>query len=443
MSAIALAERVDAAASRGAFVNESVSSLIVSNMPLADTLEVIKSCADVAFAYSCSDKEGTEFSPAELDSAFEPFKVTITKPTLANGALPVLSAEGFSNLLSQGAQYSQWWVAGLSTPIRTWQSSFLPWGKVEASQPPVATKSPRYLVREYTTDRTVASDVAPWLLRDADQEVEIDGSYQRIWAECATRALVYCLPNEIDPDNRSLKFRGPPRLVLSKPESEDISQFIASKGFRELQAASAWVFENERETEARHALLAAEIGRSGIGDQAATAFIQKDMRVAFDGARIAYEMALAAVGADTLKALSDLRKSVTEDTAKVTEATRQTIVAVFGAIAVGIGLIAAKAATQSTSDVISYLMIFAFIYVFIVAATGAQFVVLQRSLRSDWRPRLYRFIPEDEYEKLVKVPTLKAEIAFWLAALAGVLAVAILSGMILWPDLFHAPAPSA
>lgn len=52
---------------------------------------------------------------------------------------------------------------------------------------------------------------------------------------------------------------------------------------------------------------------------------------------------------------------------------------------------------------------------------------IQRDLRQQWRDRLYRFIPEKEYENLVTTPADRAEAAFKLASwISGVLAAVMM-----------------
>ncbi|QIO43089.1 hypothetical protein HA464_03220 [Rhizobium leguminosarum bv. trifolii] len=427
MSARELGSLIDVLHSRGAFVRESAQTATISNLGAADARSLADVCVRLEWPFAISDSQSTGWLVDELDDAFSPFRIVITKPSFED-ALAVLSLQGFKDLLPDAAELSsRWWVAGLNSPIRTWSLSFLPWERDEPPPMQIKTKNPRFLVREYGADRKVPDDVGMWLLRNPAADRGVADPYRNAWSKAATESLLRCLPNEIDAESNALRFRGPPRVALSAPSQEELEAFALEVAFDELQHALSWVFENERDTETRHALLAAEIARSGIGPGVATDVIRQDIKLALEGARIAFEMSLAAIGADTLKALGDLRKAVTEETSKVTEATRQTITAVSGALAVGLGLVAAKLTSTTSVLLIDALMLVAVSYVAMVIYSGWQFVRMQRKARGYWQPRLYRFLPDAEYQRLVKDPTAMAENAFFVAAWAGGGAVAILA----------------
>ncbi|MBB3458693.1 hypothetical protein FHT86_007019 [Rhizobium sp. BK313] len=431
MSARDLGRLIDAAHAQGGFVRESAQAITVSNLSALQARDIANVCAALAWGCSLADGQGTVWEPEELDQALAPFRLVIAKPAI-NDTLLVLSLQGFGELVEDTSnRQKRWWVAGLGSPIRTWDTLFLPWGRDDEAPEPVSTKNPRFLVREYGSQRRVPDRVGRWLLRNPDDDRGVADGYREVWSEMATEALIRTLPNEIEIETEALKFRGPPRLSLTKPSKEEVKAFARQRAFDNLQHAASWVFESERDTETRHALLAAEIARSGVGSKSATEVVQQDIEVALEGARIAYEMSLAAVGADTLKALTELRKAVTEETSKVTEATRQTVTAVSGALAVGMGLIAAKLTSSANVLLIDGLMFVAVVYVGMVIASGWQFVRLQRNARQHWQPRLYQFLPKDEYQRLVRGPTGMAETAFKTAAWAGGAAVVVLAVVLL------------
>lgn len=211
-----------------------------------------------------------------------------------------------------------------------------------------------------------------------------------------------------------------------------------SASFDKLQEALHWVFENERESEMRHILLANEIARSGNAPApgGSIAFLSTHLTGALESAQIAYQMALADTGRDTLKVLSELRKAISEDTSKLSDQTRQLTTSVAGALATGVGLVAARIAANASAGAVAAIMVVVAIYVASVIVSGSQFVGLQRQLRRQWQPRLYRFLPADEYERMVTQPAKRAERAFvWTAWLGGI-AVFLLTVICAWP-LMH------
>ncbi len=137
-------------------------------------------------------------------------------------------------------------------------------------------------------------------------------------------------------------------------------------------------------------------------------------------------MGLADLSRDALRSLADLRKSVTDETAKLSDATRQLAAAVAGAVAIGLGLIATRLITSANPWLIIGVMVVAAAYVAAVVASGWQFVTLQRRLREDWQPHLYRFLPEPDYERMVTRPAKSAERTFFWGAGLGALAIVVL-----------------
>jgi len=138
-------------------------------------------------------------------------------------------------------------------------------------------------------------------------------------------------------------------------------------------------------------------------------------------------MQLAGMSSDALKTLSELRKTVSDDTAKVAEGTRQIITAVAGALAIGAGLIAARLSGSVDPALVTIVMVLAITYVAITILSGISFTLLQRSVRKAWQPRLYRFLAPADYASLVGHPAKRAEYALWAASLLGTVAAALMA----------------
>ena len=183
----------------------------------------------------------------------------------------------------------------------------------------------------------------------------------------------------------------------------------------------------------RHILLATELARSGAADENTLAFLSVHLNDALESAQIAYQMTLAHTSRDTLITLSDLRKAVTDEAAKLTELSRQLSTAVAGALATGIGLVAARVTAHAPATLVAALMTVVAVYVVMVIASGYQFIRLQRHLRAEWRPKLYRFLPPKDYSRLVAEPAKRAERVFICTALIGGVAILALGFVCVWP----------
>ncbi|MDE2404659.1 MAG: hypothetical protein KGM17_08320 [Sphingomonadales bacterium] len=424
LSVESLAARLDALDADGAFVSEGEAIVSVSNLGVAVAREI----AALAFALSWNatafDGAGTEWAFEDLDEPFAPFRVDLEKPHGPAGVLRLLTNVGFASWLDREAPSKHWQVAQLTTEITAVGACFTPWGdEITELEPDLALRGPRTLVREFSGQRAVPASLARWLLRDSDT-LSLDDPAAWVWAERASRMLLLSLPDEFDADRGSLRFKGPPRLELSYPPMGALfATVLGLLGIKDLQAALAWVFEVERESEMRHILLATELARCGGTGEEASEFLRDYLGAALEGAKTAYQVQLAGMSSDALKTLAELRKSVTDETAKLSDATRQIITAVASALAVGAGLIAARMTTGANPLLIVLVMVMAGAYVAITILSGVMFTVLQRKVRKEWQPRLYRFLSQPDYEALVARPARTAENALWWSSILGALAI--------------------
>src|SRR5690606_23552033 len=112
-----------------------------------------------------------------------------------------------------------------------------------------------------------------WLLRDPGAEVHDD------WRRVAGVRLGLALAQEVEPDGHLL-FRGPPSVRFDTAVVP-----IADAEFTDLQRATRWVYDNDREVESRHGLMAVEVSRASL--RAGTVADLADIsRVALEGAKI-------------------------------------------------------------------------------------------------------------------------------------------------------------
>jgi hypothetical protein len=423
LSLITLAKAIDRLViDHGVYIDESNDNAIVSNLLLDHVGELQSICVALTWRTQLFDSAGEPWD-GELDINFQPFRLVIHKPVSAENTIQLLTNRAFSKLLLEGHTASIWKVAQIECTLLAGTRVIAPWNVDHVIEVAAATKSPRTLVKEFGGERKVPEDVRIWLA-NAQQE-HFNHPSTQVWVRAASAALIRCLPNEIDSETEDLKFRGPPRLVL--PKFDGANDALDLETYTTLVGAVAWVFENQREAEMRHVLLAAEIARSGAMAESTSTFLKQNLADAWDSAKIAYEMAIAETGRDTLKVLSDLRKAVTEETAKLSDMGRQLNGAVAAALAAGIGLMAARVATNAPPSLIAAVMVVVAIYVAAIIFSGVQFMRLQRQLREDWQHRLYRFLPTEEYKKMVVTPTQRAEQTFSGTAWLGGTAVVVLT----------------
>jgi hypothetical protein len=424
LSLIALAEAIDLCVDVGqAFVAESERAATISNLSTVHAEELSALCVPLGWEANLFDAAGEAVEVEALEDAYGPFRLVIHKPDMPAETLPLLSNHALAQWLERGHPAKLWRIARWGDVLVAGSRVLQSWTGPDVSPILAQTKSPRALVKEFGTVRRVPEDVQAWLTADIGETIFAEAAMQ-VWVRAATAALMRCLPDEIDADTGALQFRGPPRLILPALQAAD--GLLTPSGFNALLAAVRWIFEHEREAQMRHILLAVELARSGSAAISSTAFLQAHLAHAHESALIAYQMALSETGRDTLKVLGDLRKAVTEETAKLSELSRQLAGAVAVSVATGIGLIAARVVANAPATLVAVIMTVVALYIVVVITSSLQFMRLQRSLRQHWYHRLYRFLPESEYTVMVTQPAAQAERSFVVTAWLGGVSVFIL-----------------
>lgn len=405
-----------------ALITEGNATLIVSNLSADAARSIALAASGASWSIDMYDSAGGETEVEEGDEVFGPFRAELLKPLPQEhdetAALYVATEAGFKAFLDNGHSASRWYVLGLLKPFNTRARAYSDWGMHEPYVESQATKSPRLLVKESGDVRTVPEDVRHWLLAEGHVLDEADPLHM-VWATQAVDALSRCFANEIDASGSKLSFKGPPKLNLMLAEAINGAAKITLNDFKVVQDAAVWVFDNAREAEVKHILLSAEIARSGRADGEALQYFKVNLAAALDCGKIAYQMAVSEITKDTLKSLGDLRKAVTEETSKATEATRQAIAAISTALTVGLGLIVARLTLQINPFLISLVMSVAFGYTTLNVLSGRKFISIQRQLRQDWQSKLYRFLSETEYQKMVGDPIEQAESFFHRVSCKG------------------------
>ena len=428
---ILLAELLDCLTQKGAFLRESEIDISISNLSANSIQKITEISNNLYWQSEIFDSAGTEWTSGEITTEFSPYRMLIHKPPNADGSLSLLTNSGLLYWLENGHVAKTWKIAKLRQRLVTHARILQPWGETESFIEKSHTKSPRSLVREYGPERLAPEDIRPWLLQEHDN-LTFDDDASKIWANASTHALLTSIADEIDHVDKKIKFKGPPKLSISVPTKEsDRTSEIDIALFFDLQRAASWVFESEREAELRHCLLANDIARSAGGKGDDFQCFMENIATSLDGAKIAYQVSLSELGRDTLKMLADLKKAVTEETAKVTEATRQLVTSIAGALAISLGLIAMRINATVGYGLITAVMMVVVAYVAVVIYSGYGFIQLQRQLRLDWQSRLYRFLPAVEYDAMVSQPSKKAECTFFKVALGGGVAVLFLAAMVI------------
>jgi len=428
MSIHALAALITRSRADGAcLVRETWSTVLLSKVPAELTRTLVPLAEEAALAVAIEDEGNHDVALTEVDDIQAPYRVVLSKPS---GGDPtegyLLTVENLDDLLLaiDGRKVIQ--VAGLTQRIEAVDALLLPWGNPSVRVTAVApTKSPRSVVAEVGNSRVVPTSLACWLMVDPEWH-DGDPAFRR-WAELATVHCLLALPHEVSGEPTSLVLKGPPKGTLAIPDADDVDEDL----FLAAQACARWVYESPAETEMRHALIVAELARytsPGIMARVAAGILTD----ALSGARLAYQLGMSKLSSDTLKMLTDLRKSVLDEATKVADGTRSLVAAVATTLSLGVGMVAAKVGTHADGRIIGAIAVIAVAYVLAIVWSGYRAIALQDRIRDQWKSRTYGFIASDNYEELVSQPATLAAEAYRSIARIGIVLTLVMFVVVLW-----------
>ena len=412
-----LANKVDDLVLAGRIVAETDSTVSISSLTASEVSEVIGIVDAIGWSYRIEDSSTADVDLEEVVDYLEPYRVEIEKE-LSDTTLRLLTKQGFYDYL-RSSKLTGYVVevASLTTSFKTLGFLAVPWGGSGNEFCAEIRKSPLAIVKSSGGVKDIPSNISPLILRDWSDNLATDEVFLT-WARFATIGLITACASEVEPSGQ-LSFYGQPRSRLLAPAQASYDK-LGSEGFINLCAAVSWVYENESEVETRHGLLACEISRSAHGDVDSTPVFAKCIAMAHEGARIAFQFGLGELSKDSLKALSELRKSLADEASKLSESTKQLAASATGTLFLGIGLIFAKIMDKASSGVALGLTAILALYIASIIVANIRYIDLQKQIRSEWRNRLYRFLTDDDYQRMVLDPARKAEesvyCAMWLVA---------------------------
>lgn len=417
-------------------VTETRAGIAVNQLNGAEASAIVALLEADRWTDIVSADAGGEIPPGLLPGSGGGIRITATRPEIPAEVDVALTKSGLSALLDRDPGSSTIWVHGLQQPIETWTVRYAPWGDDTPFVPFDPPSNPARVVRVLGPNGP-GVHFGRWLLRAAS--IDVSDSALAPWRLRAAARLGASLAQEVEPDGRLL-FRGPPPTRFACDAADvDLEAFAA------LQEAVNWTYENGRELENRHGLIAAEVARTSLRDGRLTD-LAGCLSMALEGARIAYGFGVTQQSKDTLKALGDLRKAVSDDAAKLSETTRSLGTAVVGAVFGNIGLIVARLTLPANGLFVGpaaiLLGVVLALYVVAVIVSGAHYISIQRSLRKDWRTRLYRFLGDAEYKQMVSRPAERAETAFYITAGIGIAMTVVLLGAVYFIAVAPPMAPN-
>ena len=431
MSELNLAALINKRHSDGAInIWERDGSVILSQLNVRDVLDISELCTSLTWQFSVFDSESEPWELDNIDDEFGPYRLEFTLPQCDEGTAKILTVKGFEDWIHRNSGEEVVYIALLTTKIICRSVALVPWGdEVDFHSNPIR-KNPNHLVRQYGT-KHLETDISRFLLAHP-LSIDLSSPISQIWAKYSFKQLSINLSSEIDLDQGSIQLNGPPKVSLAIPSEDNFS--IEAKeidNFLYLQEAATWVYEDEHSAEMRHILFSVELARLHHQNVEYKELFLSKSHFALESARLAYQLGISDISSETLKALTDLRKSVSDETSKLNDLTRQLFTATTSALIIGLGLIAIRLGKVAEPSVIIGILIVVDMHVAMTIYAGNKFISLQNDIYSQWKGRLHSYLSEDEYQTLVKKPLEDASCNYKHYVILCALAVFILSCSVL------------
>lgn len=282
---------------------------------------------------------------------------------------------------------------------------------------------PRKFSQDFTNQNHVTEDIRPWIIRS--EPVDESDAYLE-WKRISSRKLIAALTNQVTLKENILhySFNGPPVREFHIDDAKLVPLMPR------LMESARWVFVNVQDSEVRHLFIASEWARSLNVDDFGSG--------AFESAKRTYEAYAKATGKDTLKALSELRKSVLEESQKIADRAHGLARALWKDLAIAASPFVLKVFSQADKTQ-SYIVAAVFAYVaaiFLFFAfvsqvyLNSQFFKSQKTARETWNRPLLDILSNDELNEFVDKPIASGLSDYKLMRfLVGVIYLALFSAL--------------
>ena len=337
-----------------------------------------------------------------------------------DGAAHVFTLEGWRTLLLKDELISRVEVARLAfsnISFATKDFRVEPWVDEPASHEIVVRTldgNPRRIVRCRSPEFMPPNRIQPWLVETKPASDDI--AWQE-WRVIAKEMIARSLPSElyVEAGIKSVGLAGQP------PRSIEFGVLDESCTLESLQEAASWVYLEGTDNEVRHTFLTAELAREWPASATFCQEVGRRLALSMESARLLYKAHLRSAGKDTLKALADMRKSLADDVQKTIQQARDLSAAIWRDVALAIGVLAFRLAmdpAKATATSSAFAIIFGAVAAYIalsfwiaVSTNNRFFSEFDKTLQS-WRPKLYGFLDDGDYEALAQRPLTGAKAVY-------------------------------
>lgn len=276
----------------------------------------------------------------------------------------------------------------------------------------IETADPRKIVKDYTGAQ-VTSNQLFWV---TPTEPDTPDDLFSNWLDIASPKAALLLASEISSTDGVQYHTIKGSKTLNIPNEVEFTS-ITRDTHSIIHEALCWVFETSRETEVRHTLLSQRLSNNDLKQSESwTKFISRVLRPSLSSAREDYRSHLLVKTGELLKAITDIRKTVSDETSKIIDKTSALTSSLLRDASITF-IIAALRQTLIAKNIITkesthFLLIATAAWLATsILLTGYQnkmFIRSQIRFRRNWSKGLSALISESELKKISRRPIREA-----------------------------------
>lgn len=301
-------------------------------------------------------------------------------------------------------------IVGTFDPFRTLRCVYSPWTGTTVSAKSIdaiAHENIRPLCRALSP-HLAPIDVGVWLL---EHGVPVASAEFEQWGNVAAERLAVALSNEawVEGETAMVVFRGPRSRTIPMGSAAGSLGVLVN-----VQECAGWVYRDERDIEVRHALCAHEIAREWPAQREFLAGVDAVGGEVLGAAKGAYRLHVQGTAEKTLKALTDLQRTLADEVNRVANQSRDLLGTLWRDLAASLTAIISRVllilAEKPAANGFAMRALLVTTAVFVLASgamtvfSNSRFASLSEANMRLWRSKLYGFLDDDEMKRFALGP---------------------------------------
>lgn len=314
-------------------------------------------------------------------------------------------------------------ILGLESGFETLSFLVEPW-----VSEPVALEAPtskdkfintQTYIKFYSNGFMPSSNIHSWILKKYPLT---ENQFYNKWLDVSCNMLTRCLANELLLNGEKfvcLTGKPPKKILFGNPD-------VLTSLHTVIQDVNKWIFTEGQEIELKHTFLTCELAREWPENISFCDGLPRKLSLAYESAKLLYKAHIRTSSKETIKSLSDLRKTLTEDTQKIVAQSKDMTSALWKDLALVISIVAIKYTLDASkiptgNKLFPYIFFALAAYIFISQITtiyiNNSFFKILNDHRLTWREKLYGFLDDEDYNKLAVKPISDAYKAYKLISI--------------------------